>query len=205
MNFSFQPNELRVLGCLVEKRFSTPDAYPLTLNSLIAACNQSSNRDPVVHYDHSVVDAALKSTRSQGFSIIFSGADSRVPRYKETICDKLGLSRTEASILAELLLRGSQTPGELRQRASRMCEFIDFEAVELALQAMAQREVPLVVALPRQPGKREVRYAHLLGGPVELTQEPARPAEGLEERVVALEKQVAELQGLVSELRGLLT
>ena len=202
MDFSLQANELRVLGCLIEKRFSTPDAYPLTMNSLIAACNQSSNRDPVVHYDLSIVDAALKSTRNQGYSLIYSGADSRVPRYKETVCDKLTLSRTEASILAELMLRGPQTPGELRQRASRMCEFIDFEAVELALQAMAEREIPLLTALPRQPGKREVRYAHLLGGPVDMSQPPeVAGTSALEERVALLEKQMAEMQAILADLR----
>lgn len=194
--------ELRVLGCLIEKRYSTPDAYPLSLNSLVAACNQSSNRNPVVQYDASIVDDALRSSRQLGLSFVFTGADSRVPKYKENFTEKLGLSRPESAIIAELMLRGPQTPGELRSRILRMCEFADLEAVDLALNALSGREEPLVTALPRQPGKREVRWAHLLGGEVEETEEQAPDSAALVERVAQLEKQMAEVLAILEDLRG---
>ncbi len=201
MDFDFQPSELRVLGCLIEKRFSTPDNYPLTLNSLVTACNQSSNRDPVVQYDQHVVDAALKSTRQAGFSLICTSSDSRVAKFKEKVCETLDLERDQAAILAELLLRGPQTPGELRQRCTRMYEFEDLQSVETALGSLAQAE--LIVQLARQPGKREVRYAHLLAGPVEdevAHDEPRPTAAGLEARVAELEKQMAVVQELLERL-----
>ena len=202
MDFTFQTHELRVLGCLIEKRFSTPDSYPLTLNSLVLACNQSSNRDPVVHYDQYLVDNALKSTRTQGYSLIVTSADARVPKFKENVSEKLSLNRSQAAILAELLLRGPQTPGELRQRTSRMHEFPDLAEVESTLRALAERESPLVVQLPQQPGKREIRWAQLLGGPIEATV-PAALSVGapspLEERVAALEQQMAQVLELLAK------
>ncbi|MBT9582467.1 YceH family protein [bacterium] len=203
MDFTFQTHELRVLGCLIEKRFSTPDSYPLTLNSLVLACNQSSNRDPVVHYDLHLVDNALKSTRTQGYSLIVTSADARVAKFKENVSEKLSLNRSQAAILAELLLRGPQTPGELRQRTTRMYEFPDLAEVESTLRALAERESPLVVQLPQQPGKREIRWAQLLGGPIEATS-PAALSVGalspLEERVAALEQQMAQVLELLAKL-----
>lgn len=207
MDFTFQTHELRVLGCLIEKRFSTPDSYPLTLNSLVLACNQSSNRDPVVHYDQYLVDNALKSTRTQGYSLIVTSADARVPKFKENVSEKLSLNRGQAAILAELLLRGPQTPGELRQRTTRMHEFPDLAGVESTLRALAERESPLVVQLPQQPGKREIRWAQLLGGPIEATATATAPAavsvgalSPLEERVAALEQQMAQVLELLAKL-----
>lgn len=200
MDFHFQPPELRVLGCLIEKRFSTPDNYPLTLNSLVAACNQSSNRDPVVQYDQHIVDAALKSTRQAGWSLIFTSSDSRVAKFKENVCAKLELERDQAAVLAELLLRGPQTPGELRSRCSRMYEFEDLQSVDAALGSLAQQN--LVVQLARQPGKREARYAHLLAGPYEEEAADAEPmpTSGLEARVAELERQMAQVQELLQRL-----
>ncbi|MBI3929451.1 MAG: YceH family protein [Armatimonadetes bacterium] len=205
MDFHFRPDELRVLGCLIEKRFSTPDSYPLTMNALIAACNQSSNRDPVVRYDQAVVNGALKSTRAQGYSLIVTSADARVPKFKETVCEKLSLDRPRAAVLAELLLRGPQTPGELRQRTPRMYEFPDLPSVESSLAALMERDVPLVTPLPRQPGRREIRYAHLLAGPIEdlpagepAPAPPVPRSAGLEERVEALERQMEEVMAKLS-------
>lgn len=205
--FSFRPEEVRVLGCLIEKRFSTPDNYPLSLNSLVNACNQSSNRDPVENYDAATVDAALKSLRAQNYALIFTGADSRVAKFKESLCERLTLSRPLASVLAELLLRGPQTGGELRSRCARMYEFPDLAAVEAVLEELAERD--LVIQLARQPGKREARWAHQLCGPVDPGQAlpETRPpsASALEERVSALEErleEVLEKLNLLLEGRG---
>ena len=204
MEFDLQPHEIRVLGCLIEKRFSTPDSYPLTLNSLVTACNQSSNRDPVLQYDTMTVDAALKSTRIAGYSLIQTSAEARVAKFKENVCEKLELDRDQAAILAELMLRGPQTPGELRQRCTRMYEFPDLASVDLALESLGAREEPLVVQLPRQPGKREIRYAHLLAGPVEFAESsaPAPVVRGsdLEERIAALEEQMEQVLERLSRL-----
>ena len=205
--FSFRPEEVRVLGCLIETRFSTPDNYPLRLNSLVNACNQSSNRDPVENYDAATVDAALKSLRAQNYALIFTGADSRVAKFKESLCERLTLSRPLASVLAELLLRGPQTGGELRSRCARMYEFPDLAAVEAVLEELAERD--LVIQLARQPGKREARWAHQLCGPVDPGQAlpETRPpsASALEERVSALEErleEVLEKLNLLLEGRG---
>ena len=204
--YSFHAEEVRVLACLIEKRFSTPDNYPLSLNSLLSACNQSSNRDPVEGYDTGTVDAALKSLRAQNYAIIFTGADSRVAKFKETVCEKLNLSRPLAAVLAELMLRGPQTGGELRQRTARMFEFPELSAVDSVLQELAERE--LVVQLHRQPGKREARWAHQLSGPVDPGEAPVEttssPRSGLEERVSALEKRLSEVLEKLDRLLPLL-
>lgn len=203
MDYQLTPEEVRVLGCLVEKRLSTPDSYPLTMNAVVLACNQTSNRDPVVEYDVATVNAALKNTRGDGWSLILSGAGARVPRFKETLTEKLGLPPASAAILAELMLRGPQTPGELRVRCTRMHRFDDLERLESALQEMASRAQPLVVQLPLQPGRREARYAHLLGGPVDITDLPEESTASapsrrtsvseLEERLAILEEQMEEV------------
>jgi uncharacterized protein YceH (UPF0502 family) len=204
--FSFHPEEVRVLGCLIEKRFSTPDNYPLSLNSLVNACNQSSNRDPVESYDSATVDTALKSLRAQSYAIIFSGADSRVAKFKENLCEKLNLSRPLASVLAELMVRGAQTGGELRSRTARMFEFPDLGAVEAVLQELAERD--LIIQLARQPGKREARWAHQLCGPVDpgeaLPETRSSHSSGLEERVTALEERLSEVLDKLDRLLPLL-
>lgn len=212
MDFDFNPEEVRVLGALIEKRLSTPAHYPLTMNSLITACNQSSNRDPVVDYDQELVNEALISTRQRGFSFIFTQAGARVPKFKENLCPKLELDDAQAAVLAELMLRGPQTPGELRQRTTRMFNFDELSAVEEVLTRLAGRETPLVVQLPRQPGKREARYAHLLSGEIdldELAEQAAAAPSGssrsrtaeLEERIATLEQQMAEVLAVIKELR----
>lgn len=201
MSLRFNPDELRVLACLIEKRLSTPAGYPLTLKSLVTACNQSSNRDPVVDYDQSTVNGALKNTRMAGFSRLVTSAGARVPKFEEALCENLGLDTPQAAVMAELILRGPQTPGELRQRCSRMYDFPDLGTVDETLMALSDKEDPLVAQLPRQPGKREVRYAQLLSGPIEDAQ-PVVAVErssrsSLEERVARLEEQMARVLELL--------
>ena len=138
---------------MIEKRLSTPNNYPLTLNSLVNACNQTSNRDPVVEYDQHMVNDALINTRNQGLSKRLSKSGSRTAKFDESLAERLGLDDSKAAILAELMLRGPQTPGEIRQRSTRMVDFPDLELLEGLLDGMASGSEPIVVKLPRQPGK----------------------------------------------------
>lgn len=206
MTIVLNTNEVRVLGALIEKRMTTPDGYPLTLNSLVTACNQSSNRHPIVDYDQFIVNDALINTRTQGLSALISKSGARAHKFGEKLCEALHLSAKESAIMAELMLRGPQTPGEIRQRASRMAELPDLAEVERLLDGLANRSTPLVVQLPRQPGKREARYAQLLGGEIDMAAlenapEPSTPRErGLAERVAVLEAQMAEV---LAKLEGL--
>lgn len=206
MSIRLNPSEARVLACLIEKRMSTPGNYPLTLNSLVTACNQSSNRDPVVKYDQHIVNDAMVNTRQQGLSVRLSKSGSRTAKFDEKLCEKLNLNDKQAAVMAELMLRGPQTPGELRQRTTRMLDFPELEVLESVLESLAQRSEPLVVKLPKQPGKRESRYAHTLCGPVDMTApEPAssestQPTSSLERRVEELEAQMAEV---LKKLEGL--
>jgi uncharacterized protein YceH (UPF0502 family) len=205
MSIILNANEVRVLGALIEKRMTTPDAYPLTLNSLVTACNQTSNRFPVVNYDQFVVNDALINTRTQGLSSLISRSGARAHKFAEKLCEVLHLDARESAIIAELMLRGPQTPGELRQRASRMAELPELAVVERLLEEMAGRSTPLVVQLPLQAGKREARYAHLLAGEIDLTTlesapDPTPREKGLSERVALLEAQMAEV---LAKLEGL--
>lgn len=159
-----RPDELRVAGCLIEKALSTPAYYPLTLNALVNACNQSSNRDPVVAYDERVVDDALSSLRERGLARIVYSTSNRAAKYKHVLDERWQLEVDELAVLAELLLRGPQTPGELRARCERMHRFESVADVEDVLDRLAGRPEPLVERLPRQPGKREARTAHRLAG-----------------------------------------
>jgi uncharacterized protein YceH (UPF0502 family) len=155
------PSEIRVLGALIEKQITTPDYYPLTLNSLTNACNQLTNRDPVVSYDEQTVVRALDALREKRLATLFSGAESRVAKYKHTLTDAILLTPAEVALLCVLMLRGPQTVGELRTRAERLFPFDNLPEVEEALNALAARpERPLVAKLPRQPGTKESRYAH---------------------------------------------
>jgi uncharacterized protein YceH (UPF0502 family) len=174
--------ELRVLGALIEKRRTTPDAYPLSVNSLRLACNQSTNRDPVVDYDEQVVLDALERLGRRGWTRLSSGAGSRARKYRHLFDEALELSDDELSMLAVLMLRGPQTPGELKQRTDRMYSFADLAAVEDTLLALIDRE--LVVGLERRPGQKERRFVQLLDGgedgePAAAAPEPtATPAHG---------------------------
>jgi uncharacterized protein len=184
--------ELRVLGCLIEKQRTTPDVYPLSLNALRTACNQSTNRDPVVDYDEPTIRSALDELGRRGWTRLASGPGSRAAKFRHLLPDALGLSDPEISLLTVLMLRGAQTPGELKQRADRLHRFGSLGEVESTLQELIGRE--LVARLPRRPGQKEERYAQLLGGdapPAEVG-EPARP--GLEERIARLEAEVEELR-----------
>src|SRR3984885_7016318 len=167
MDIVLNEMEARVLGSLVEKDITTPDYYPLSLNALINACNQKNNRDPVMNLEEGAVRDALNGLHDLNLAGPASGADSRVAKYEHRLQETFNFSRGETAVLCVLLLRGLQTPGELRGRTERMHHFENLDAVQSGLQKLMQREPPLVVVLPRQPGTKEFRYAHLLSGEVE--------------------------------------
>jgi uncharacterized protein YceH (UPF0502 family) len=199
------PAELRVLGCLIEKQRTTPDAYPLSLNALRLACNQSTNRDPVVDYDEPTIRHALDGLTRRGWARLASGPGSRAVKFRHLFDEALGLGDAEISVLAVLMLRGPQTPGELKQRTERLSRFASLEEVDGVLTALAERE--LVERQPRRPGQKEDRYAHLLGDDTE-TSRASEVAEvdddrlgGLEDAIVALRDDVAALRAELAELR----
>ncbi len=195
-----------MLGALVEKDITTPDYYPLSLNALVNACNQKNNRDPVMNLDEGAVRDALNGLHDDGLAGPASGADSRVTKYEHRMQETFNFTRGETAVLCVLLLRGPQTPGELRGRTERMHQFEDLDAVQFSLQKLMQREPPLVAVLPRQPGTKESRYAHLLSGEIDVaelqSQSPSplsRSADG--ERISRLEEEVANLQREVGDLK----
>jgi uncharacterized protein YceH (UPF0502 family) len=197
--------EVRVLGSLIEKDITTPDYYPLSLNALVNACNQKNNRDPVMTLDEDGVRAALDSLQAQRLAGPASGADSRVTKYEHRLQEVFNFDRREIAIVCVLLLRGAQTPGELRGRAERMYRFEELEDVHATLDRLSQREPPLVAVLPRQPGTKESRCMHLLSGntaPAEAIPVRAlvRPS-GEDNRIASLESEVAELRKEVAEMR----
>jgi len=223
MALELTPHEIRVIGCLIEKQITTPDQYPLSLNALTNACNQKSNRDPVLELDEATVQAVLDRLISKFLVTEQRGYGSRVSKYEHRFCNTsfgtLDFSAQEIGLLCELFLRGPQTPGELRSRASRLAPFGDVGEVEKALETLAARnDGPFVVRLAREPGRRESRYAHLFGGAVtggSETQTGHGTAEGageaqaesgrlgrLEQKLAALEAQVAELKSRVDTLAG---
>lgn len=183
--------ELRVLGALIEKEITTPDYYPLSLNSLMAACNQSSNRYPIVHFDEGTVGAAADTLREKGLVHLVDRGDSRVIKYRHVLYEAMNMGRPSIAVLDVLMLRGPQTSGEIRTRTSRLYDFKSLEDVETTLNSMMTGDLPLIVRLPRQSGQKEVRYAHLLGGEVSLTEEEAEPEV---DRIGKLEKEVEDLK-----------
>jgi uncharacterized protein YceH (UPF0502 family) len=197
--------EARVLGALIEKDITTPDYYPLSLNALVNACNQKSNRDPVMSLDENAVRDALYSLNEKGLAGAVSSADSRVSKYEHRLQERFNLPRGETAILCVLLLRGPQTPGELRGRTERMFSFNDLSDVQAALQRLMQREAPLVTALAKQPGTKEIRYAHLLCGDVEGAEAAAEAvvtSASLDgSRLTRLELEVGNLKSEVAALR----
>jgi uncharacterized protein len=217
-------SEIRVLGCLLEKQRTTPDTYPLSLNALRLACNQSTNRDPVLDYDDAVIRDALHRLERRGFTRLASGAGSRTAKYRHLLAEALPMDGGEQAILSVLMLRGPQTPGELKQRSDRMHTFADLEGVHDTLERLIERE--LVARLERRPGQKEERYTQLLGGeepeherqvwnpaaaapahnapgmPLSSTADaaPARADDNLAERVAQLEREVGELRAQLRDL-----
>ena len=213
--------EVRVLGCLIEKQRTTPDTYPLSLNSLRLACNQSTNRDPVVDYDEETVREALRRLALRGWTRLASGAGSRARKYRHLLSEVFGLDSAQLSLLAILMLRGPQTPGELKQRSDRLYRFTDLESVHVALEALVEQGH--VTRLDRRPGQKEERYEHLLEGakdePPEgvhnlgatVTSAHVTPTEVAtpreqdpdeEERLIQIERELTELREQVEALRG---
>lgn len=217
------PIEARVLGALVEKDITTPDYYPLSLNALVNACNQKNNRDPVMTLEEDAVRDALGGLQSDRLAGPASGADSRVTKYEHRLQEVYNFTRGEIAVLCVLLLRGPQTPGELRGRTERMHRFEDLDQVQAALQRLMQREPPLAAVLPRQPGTKEARYAQLMSGESDYiapepgvadservgkgspTSDGSPPESDLRDRIALLEQNVAELKSRVEELTQELT
>jgi len=208
-NVQLNDNEARVLGSLVEKDITTPDYYPLTLNALVNACNQKSNRDPVMNLNDDQVRQALHSLNEKGLAGTASTADSRVPKYEHRMQEAFNFTRRETAVMCVLMLRGPQTPGELRGRTERMHRFEDLTDVQSTLQKLMTREAePLVKVLPRQPGTKEARYAHLLSGEKPEWNAPPPPVaesrmEGSadSERIAALEEEISGLKKDVADLK----
>ncbi|MGZ4854433.1 MAG: YceH family protein, partial [Candidatus Angelobacter sp.] len=202
MNIVLNSAEARVLGALVEKDITTPDYYPLSLNALINACNQKNKREPVTNFDEETVRLALRNLSEKRLAGPAGGADSRVTKYEHRLQEVFNFTRPETAILCVLLLRGPQTPGELRSRTERMHRFEDLDEVLSGLQQLMRREPPLAKALGRRPGTKEIRYAHLLSGDVEAWEPPAETASSSgsadAERLIQLEEQVATLRSEVA-------
>ena len=194
--------ELRVLGALVEKELTTPDYYPLTLNSLVAACNQKTNREPVVEYSEGEVEVALDTLRQKNLVYVFYGSTGRVPKYKHMLPSYYELEPPETAVMTVLMLRGPQTPGELNQRTGRLYEFSGLGEVNETLDALATRAEPLVKKLGRRPGQKEVRYAHLIGES-EVSETEDYPETGPTVRAAApgLASEVEELRRELERLR----
>ena len=197
------PVELRVLGCLIEKQRTTPDQYPLSLNALRLACNQATNRDPVVDYNEPTIRDALTRMSNRGWVRLASGRGSRAVKFRHLLDEALSVSPSELAVLAVLMLRGDQTPGELKQRTERLYPFGALDDVEGTLDRLIERE--LVARLSRQPGQKELRYRQLLGDGSEESIEPSPPArvpaDDLAARVAALEERLARLETEVRESR----
>ncbi len=194
--FELDAAEVRVLGCLAEKDLATPDYYPLSLHALTAACNQKTNRDPVVQYTEADVHAALHSLEQKGWVQSLLEPGNRVSKYGHCLVERLELRRPEQAVLTVLLLRGPQTAGELRARTERLYDFPDIDAVLHSLRRLAERQpAPLVKELERQPGMKESRWAHLLSG--EPAQLPAAAPPAGHDRITALESRFADLEELV--------
>jgi len=206
MNPVLHKVETRVLGSLIEKDIATPDYYPLSLNALVNACNQKSNRDPVMSLGEDTVRDGLRALNEKGLAGPVSSTDSRVPKYEHRLQEVFNLPRAETAVLCVLLLRGPQTPGELRSRTERMHRFEELSDVHSALQRLIQREPPLVQMLPRQPGTKETRYMHLLSGEMEIAEpsawEPPVPTTSADdERIARLESEIGSLKAEIAALK----
>ena len=206
MRMNLNDLEIRVLGCLMEKELSTPENYPLTLNALVSACNQKSNREPVLHLSEAEVQRCLETLGSRGLARLTT-TGGRVAKYCHSATDKLRLATAARAILAELMLRGPQTVGELRTRGERMAEFGDLAAVDAVLAELQQAAPPFVIRLPRQAGRKEQRYAQVFAGlpefsPEDEAIEPEREGATVAERRVPAHERVARLEAEIGTLRG---
>jgi len=188
--------EVRVLGSLIEKEITTPDYYPLSLNALMTACNQTSNRNPVTHFDEETVARAVDSLREKKLVHFVDRSESRVTKYRHVLYEAMSLSRPAIAVMCGLMLRGPQTVGEIRTRTNRLYDFASLEQVETILNTLMSGESPFIVRLPRLTGQKEVRYAHLLSGEVTLTE----PEPELD-RLGKLEKEVEDLKKQFDEFR----
>ncbi len=206
--------EARVLGSLVEKQLTTPEYYPLTLNALVNACNQKSNRDPVVSYDETTVTQCLETLRDRNLVYVFYGSTSRVPKYKHMVPSVYELEPSETAVIDVMLLRGPQTLGELRTRTERLYNFSGLGEIQETLDGLIRRDEPLVIKLPVQPGQKEARFAHLLSGEIDVEAlavahatratrggADAERVEKLEEEVAALRSEVDALNQTFSEFK----
>ena len=205
MNIELSPIEARIIGCLIEKQITTPDAYPLSLNALVNACNQKSNRDPVMSADEAAIQTAMDHLIRMHLVIEKSGFGSRVPKYQHRFCNtefgSLKFTPQELAIVCELLVRGSQTSGELRTRAARMASFSEVGQVEAALESLSSRaDGPFVLRLSREPGRRDSRYAHLFSGAVTI---PALTEESIRGPSVASAPAPSRLERLEEEVQQL--
>ena len=196
MDHTFSDTEVRVLGSLIEKEITTPDYYPLSLNALVSACNQSSNRNPVMHLDEAAVARATDTLREKKVLHQVERSESRVPRYRHILYEAMNLGRPAIAVMCVLMLRGPQTVGEIRTRSSRLYDFSSLEEVETTLNSLMAGQTPLVVCLPRQSGQKEVRYAHLLSGEVQLTEPEPEP-----DRIGKLEREVDDLKKQFEQFR----
>jgi len=213
MNIELSAIEARVIGCLIEKQITTPDQYPLSLNALVNACNQKSNRDPVMSADEAAIQSTLDHLIRKHLVVEKSGFGSRVPKYQQRLCNtefSLKFSAQELAIVCELLVRGPQTPGELRTRAARMASFSEVGEVEAVLESLSSRaDGPFVVRLPREAGRRDSRYAHLFSGAVTITAPSEEPIEAAAmtstaapSRLERLEEEVRQLKEELREIKA---
>jgi len=203
MDIVLNESEVRILGCLIEKEMTTPEYYPLSSNSLTNACNQKSNRDPVLIYEEAVVSQGLDSLQEKGLARKTHTAGSRVPKYLHTVLDKFDLSGQEMAILCELMLRGPQTVGEIRTHAERMSPFHSLEEVEKNLRALIDYDPALAIKLPRESGRKECRYMHLFSGGImqDLPVGSAAYRSPAEERISRLEEETARLRNELEDLK----
>lgn len=200
--------ETRVLGSLIEKQVTTPEYYPLTLNALTLACNQKNNRNPVTAYTENQVSDALESLREKNLTYVFYGSNSRVPKYKHVMPEVMHVNHAETALMCALMLRGAQTVGELRGNASRLHDFSSLEEVEKTLNELITRDTdPLVVRLPRQPGQKDARYAHLLSGEIDVetiaseSERAPAPRRASSEQLERLEQRVESLTAEIEQLK----
>lgn len=204
MNFDLTFEEARVIGSLIEKELTTPEYYPLTINSLMNACNQKSNREPVVSFDEKIIEETLEKLRGKGLARRVTGNDIRVAKYRQTFTESLNLSPDETAVICTLLLRGAQTPGEIKGRSGRMFDFESLTQIDEVLQKLIQKENPMVIKLPRQSGMKESRFTHLFSGvPIisETDEIEVLDHSGVDNRIEKLEKEVDYLHSELNNLK----